>query len=282
MRNAEKPSNSQDRNLQDLLVGYHSVLPYETDYLYDVSSSLFDEHLRFFSSRKNEGKQAVNVTFDDGHRSNYEHALPILERAQCHATFFLLVGSLGNDQNYLTWQQVREMAAIGHHMESHGWAHSLLTSCGVRQLERELVRSKKLLEDRLGTEVNSLSAPGGRWNRRVIEMCSKAGYKFFYHSNPWSDPIAVDGVIVRGRMMITGQMDQHELKRKFDSSAARRKLHLAIYEAKESARSLLGDRLYHRLWRWKANYSDALGVEIVVEDKEEPSPADGGRVNNGQ
>lgn len=268
MGDVHGPSHSQcEQSEADWLVTYHGIAPRQTPYLYDVSTTLFEEHLKLLTSRNAERKQSAAVTFDDGHLSNYENAFPILERLNLRAAFFLLVGSIGNSPNCITWEQAREMSAAGHRMQSHGWSHTLLTSCSEKQFEQEMDRSKKVLEDRLGTEVDSISAPGGRWNRRVLEACRRAGYKFFYHSNPWADRAEVEGVTVRGRMMITGKMDARALQRILDSSPARRKIQLAAYSAKEIARTIMGDTLYHGLWKWVANFDSGSEMEIALKSK---------------
>src|SRR5262249_7926410 len=149
--------------------------------------------------------------------------------------------------------------------EVEGWSNTLLTSCSEKQFEQEIDRSKKVLEDRLGTEAHSISAPGGRWNRQVVEACKRAGYKFFYHSNPWGGAAVVDDVTVRGRMMITGKMDARTLERTLDSSSLRRNVQMAAYSAKEIMRTVMGDRLYHSVWKWAANFDSDSEMEIALK-----------------
>ena len=64
---------------------------------------------------RGEGKlpaRPVAIQFDDGYRSNYEHAFPIIARHGMKATIFLVTSSIGHDY-LLTPEQIREMAASG-------------------------------------------------------------------------------------------------------------------------------------------------------------------------
>jgi peptidoglycan/xylan/chitin deacetylase (PgdA/CDA1 family) len=55
---------------------------------------------------------AVAVTFDDGYVDNLHAALPILERAEVPATFFVSTGRLGTDRVFW-WNELEEMLLRG-------------------------------------------------------------------------------------------------------------------------------------------------------------------------
>jgi len=239
---------------------YHEILPGDSDYLYRVSAGAFEEHLAFISSLK----AAPRISFDDGHRSNYENAFPILERSRIKATFFLLAGHVGNNQDYVSWEQAREMSKAGHVVASHGWSHRMLTLCDSPELDQELANSKREIEDRIGIEVDAISVPGGRWNERVTEACVLAGYRHFFHSNPWTPSVEGANLSVDGRLMITRHMGASELRTLMSLSPARRSLLRAQFAAKESARRLMGERLYHKLWCRLANWKPEDGMEVQI------------------
>lgn len=246
---------------------YHAVLPRRTAYLYDVSTDKFEEHLALSSLCGRCGEMAPVFTFDDGHLSNYTHAFPLLEKHGVRGTFFLVGGFLGVGTNYMTWRQAREMAAAGHRLQSHGWSHRLLTTCKPKQLDEELMRSKRELEDRLGIAVDSLSMPGGRWDMRVLEQAARAGYQFVFHSNPWAARARVDGLYLQGRLMVTGQMTRSNLQTLMNSSPAQKAFFQVRYRVKEGIRAAMGDKLYHRLWCWKANFTPSSGMEVSVNGR---------------
>ena len=268
-------------NVHQTLFTYHEILPSGSQYLYRVTQAQFREHLSLLASsaaQPNSGGQSPLVTFDDGHRSNFEQAFPLLEEFGLKATFFVLAGCVGRIDKYLSWDEARQMVACGHRMQSHGWSHRLLTQCGPRDLEQELTRSKHELEDHLGVEVAAISAPGGRWNDRVVEACARAGYKYLYHSNPWL-PVSVRGAIrLQGRHMVTRLTGPKELQRLMRPAGGLQLYFRFKYGAKERVRFMLGDRLYHKFWCWLANWSAEEGLELEVDtpptnDKQASKPS---------
>jgi hypothetical protein len=180
------------------------------------------------------------------------------------ATFFILAGCVDKSPDYITWPQARQMVATGHQVQSHGWCHRMLTQCSPRDLQEELVSSKRELEDRLGVPVSSLSMPGGRWNDHVIDACASAGYKAVFHSNPWAKSKVLHGVRVRGRFTVTNRMDAPSLRNQLQIGAPRRFYLGTRYAAKEQVRAMLGDRLYHSLWRRFVHFNPDDGMELHV------------------
>jgi hypothetical protein len=252
---------------------YHEILPTDSSYLYRVTNSVFENHVSFICSVSNNSLGGIlpQVTFDDGHRSNYENAFPILDRFGVKATFFVLAGRVGSNTNYISWEQAREMALAGHLVASHGWSHRMLTQCSSSELEQEVAHSKREIEDRLGVEVISISAPGGRWDERVVDACNRSGYKYLFHSNPWADVGPRTGTRLRGRHMVTGRMNSQQLQKLMQISSVERQYLRARYAAKERVRLMLGDQLYHRLWCWMANWSPGEGMELEVDGRTNPS-----------
>jgi peptidoglycan/xylan/chitin deacetylase (PgdA/CDA1 family) len=261
------PSGIRDPGLRCILT-YHEIQNAASKYLYRVTKEQFAEHLCFVSGlmKSNSASQLPEITFDDGHRSNYEEAFPILERYALKATFFVVTGRIGTDSEFMTWNQARELVGAGHRVQSHGWAHRLLTRCSENDLRNEVVSSKYELEDRLGKEVEAISAPGGRWNKNVAEVCAKAGYKQFFHSNPWVRGRNLHGIHLQGRHMVTGRVGLTELRGVLQISRGRVLINRTKYSVKEQIRVVLGDKLYHRLWTKLANWSSEDGIEVDVSE----------------
>jgi peptidoglycan/xylan/chitin deacetylase (PgdA/CDA1 family) len=186
------------------------------------------------------------------------------------ATFFVLAGCVGHGANYISWAQVREICAAGHHLSSHGWSHRILTHCNASELDRELTDSKHEIEQQLGTEVDSISAPGGRWNATVAEACARAGYRHLYHSNSSASPQSWKELSLHGRLMVTRHMGPEQLARAVRTKGMRRWLLQANYSAKEALRSALGDQLYHKIWCRLANWDPEDGMEVRVETSTRP------------
>jgi len=258
------------------LLAYHQILLQASAYVYRVTRAQFEEHLAFITScfpavRAN--IPTAGITFDDGHISNYEHAFPLLEQFGLKATFFVPAGQIGNAPNHISWSQARELAAAGHSVQSHGWSHRMLTRCSPGELEQELNDSKGELQDRLGRQVFALSAPGGRWDERVVGACARAGYTHLYHSNPWTKSQLSQGVRLSGRMMVTNRMDAAGLRAQVHATGGKKFYLRSKYAAKERARILMGDKVYHRLWCWLAKYDTEEKMEVQVDRPPERNAA---------
>jgi peptidoglycan/xylan/chitin deacetylase (PgdA/CDA1 family) len=121
--------------------------------------------------------RAVILTFDDGDVSNYEHAFALFSQYQIKATFFVTTDFVGRN-DYVSWGQLIEMQAAGMEIGSHSVSHPIPSMLDDRQLSLELTKSKKILEDKLGQEIQSFSSPTGFYNSAVEFLARQAGYLF--------------------------------------------------------------------------------------------------------
>lgn len=125
-------------------------------------------------------QKSIAITFDDGDVNQYNLAFPILKKYNIVATFYIFVNPIGVSKNYLTWDEVREMSTAGMEIGSHGWYHLYLDrlsdSGDIDQVDREIVRSKKVIEEQLGQSVVSFCYPFGTYNDEVIKRVKNAGY----------------------------------------------------------------------------------------------------------
>lgn len=77
----------------------------------------------------------------------------------------------------MSWDQLREMAQRGHEIGSHSVSHDILTLVDDAHLERELVDSKRILEDKLQRPVETMCYPNGNCDARVAAATQQAGYR---------------------------------------------------------------------------------------------------------
>jgi peptidoglycan/xylan/chitin deacetylase (PgdA/CDA1 family) len=237
----EKPSKRR------LYILYHELRPNSSRYSYVTENAEFEKHLALFA-RLREDKTGLlpEVTFDDGHISNFEYALPILQSRNMKARFFITVGWTGRKSGYMGWNELRALHEAGQSIGAHGWTHTLLTHCTEKDLQTELGEARMTLEDKLGTAIKTMSLPGGRYNRRVLAACEQAGYTQVYTSIPRSEP-ASPGAMV-GRLNIRASMNTDWIAAVLQPESGKLASLGRQYRAKEAAKALLGDRLYERAW----------------------------------
>ncbi|MBW2714134.1 MAG: polysaccharide deacetylase family protein, partial [Deltaproteobacteria bacterium] len=76
----------------------------------------------------------------------------------------------------MSWDQMRELANAGHEIGSHSVSHPILPNCDEEQIKFEAENSKKVLEQQLGSAVDSFCYPNGSWDETVVQAVREAGY----------------------------------------------------------------------------------------------------------
>jgi peptidoglycan/xylan/chitin deacetylase (PgdA/CDA1 family) len=157
----------------------------------------------------------VVASFDDGCESDLENAAPLLVESGCTATFFV-VSEWVDRRGFLNRRQLRQLHDMGFEIGSHSASHAFLSELDDEALRRELIESKRVIEDAIGARVGHLSCPGGRWSRRVARAAANAGYATVStsrigHNGPSADPLALARCVVRSdtefrtfQAMVTG------------------------------------------------------------------------------
>jgi peptidoglycan/xylan/chitin deacetylase (PgdA/CDA1 family) len=115
----------------------------------------------------------VVLTFDDAFRNFAETARPILDSIGFGATVFAVAGRCGGTNDWpgqlarvprlplLSESELRDLAGAGFEIGSHGLTHAALDGLPPAEAEREVVGSKRALEDALGRSVEVLAYPYG-------------------------------------------------------------------------------------------------------------------------
>lgn len=133
--------------------------------------------------KKNREKSGIVMTFDDGHISNYWAAKYMFDGGYGFADFFInpnLVGSC----NYMSWDQISELSALGMSIQSHGLDHAYLSECSDEELQYQLAESKRIIENRINMPVTILAPPGGRYDERTVRLAKELGYTSITSSEP--------------------------------------------------------------------------------------------------
>lgn len=118
---------------------------------------------------------AIVLTFDDGWKSQYDFALPILEKYKLTGTFFIITGSTGA-KSYMTTDELKTLVAKGFEVASHTVSHPKLPTLDDTKMTTEIISSKKTLEDKLGVTVKTLAYPYYAHNQHVMDVVQQAGY----------------------------------------------------------------------------------------------------------
>lgn len=128
-------------------------------------------------------RHAVVLTFNDGLASHLDTVLHMLWERNMPGEFFVHPANVGR-AGYLSWNELRGMASAGMSIQSHGYSRRYLTDLDDASVANELLRSKKVIEDRVGEAVSVFAAPGGRVNHFIATLARRVGYKAVCGSRP--------------------------------------------------------------------------------------------------
>ena len=247
---------------------YHELRPEPSRYSYVVSCAEFKEHLRLYTESPEEASRErlrPQVTFDDGNLSDCRYALPLLQAAGLRAHFFITAGWTDERAGFMSAVELRTLHAAGMSVGAHGWSHKLLTSCSDVELRVELVDAKARLQDILGTSVDRISLPGGRYNKRILRACQEAGYTTVFTSEPaiHEDLQPSSAIETIGRLNLRSGTTTQWLEQVLHPGTGVLAKQQRADRVKGIAKSILGDGLYARAWAL-ANRQEAEPADAEV------------------
>ena len=135
-------------------------------------SSLVNNSSTAVSSNKN--NKVVVLTFDDGLKSQYTNAKPILDTYGYKASFSIICEDVGK-ADHMSWQEINTLEKEGHDIGAHTITHRSLTEIPPEEMKFEVSGSKQCLIDNGIEDVNYFSYPKneGSADKAVVETVSQ-------------------------------------------------------------------------------------------------------------
>ena len=205
------------------VVNYHATYPlYEENFIkqlkfYKKYFEIIDENTLIdeMGSFEKNSKPKILITFDDGHITNFNLAVKILNKFKIKASFFIPVNAISrtteetiieentillNRYNILsdikediknslsrltmTWENIIDLDYQGHFIGSHGSSHVRLSKeLSASQLDYEISKSKKIIEEKLNKKINSFCWIVGdkkSYTKKASEIIKKTNYKLSF------------------------------------------------------------------------------------------------------
>ncbi len=146
----------------------------------------------------------VLITFDDGNRSDYTDAFPILKQVGFTAALFLLSDRVASSDASLSEQLIREMIENHFSIGVHGLSHKSLVGQSRTTLSKETMHSKKQIEKRLKIKCDFFAYPYGNFDEIVENAIKTAGYKGAFTTIPGrnlrkTNPLELRRIVVMGK-----------------------------------------------------------------------------------
>jgi peptidoglycan/xylan/chitin deacetylase (PgdA/CDA1 family) len=147
-----------------------------------------------FTAWKDEGKEipakSILLTFDDGWKSFYADAYPVLKEFGYPFTIYLYKNYVDGGGKALTTPMIQEMVANGATIGSHSVSHPYpITVKSYRKkgpdafdayLRKEMGESKRYLESKFSVKVSSYAYPGGFITEEMFKLGTEFGYKHMF------------------------------------------------------------------------------------------------------
>ena len=171
--------------------------------------------------------RSVVITIDDGYRSVYTEAWPVLKQYGYPFTVFVYAKATENKHwNYMTWDQIREMKVSGVDFQNHGFAHEHMAFIPSEMnryeykawIRADLAISTKIMAEKLKERPRFFAVPYGEYNKTVFDEVRSMGYEAIMLQDPGSvsrdtDPFAIPREPILGNDWATMEHFQEILER---------------------------------------------------------------------
>ena len=137
----------------------------------------FSDLADYFEKGKELPTLPVIISFDDGWETQFEYALPSLEKYHYAATFFVVTDYIGRP-GFISWPQLQTLLTEGMRIGSHSRSHPRLTKIkDSAKLWDQIYNSKTILETQLEASVEEFAYPYGSYNAKATAAVKQAGYR---------------------------------------------------------------------------------------------------------
>jgi len=198
------------------ILTYHKFCTGDSPDAYTINISRFEEQMAYL---ENNGYSVISITrllkcidnnffpekpvvitIDDGFKSVYNLAFPVLKQYQFPATLFLYTDFVDNGPHQLSWQEIREMIDGGMEIGSHSLSHCNLLNMKhsesfmdyLKRIDKEMTLSRAILERNTGSPVQSFAYPYGVYSQQIKMLAKQAGYQALLNVNSMNNSIPIN------------------------------------------------------------------------------------------
>ena len=154
----------------------------------------------------------IVITIDDGYKSTYTLAYPVLKKYNFPATLFIYTNFIEKNSYSLTWEEIKEMTKNNIEIGSHTLSHCNLLKYKknenyetyLTRVRREIFLSKEILESKTQGKVKFFAYPYGVYSPAIKNLVIQAGYEGILNANSMNNTLTADPFSLN-RQIIFGQ-----------------------------------------------------------------------------
>jgi peptidoglycan/xylan/chitin deacetylase (PgdA/CDA1 family) len=143
----------------------------------------------------------VVITIDDGFKSTFTLAYPVLKKYNFPATLFIYTDFIEKNSNSLTWgEEIKEMTENNLEIGSHTLSHCNLLKYKenenyenyLARIKKEIFLSKEILESKIGGKVKFFAYPYGVYSPTIKNLVIQADYEGILNANSMNNTLNTD------------------------------------------------------------------------------------------
>ena len=140
-----------------------------------VNPSNFENELNL-----NKTDRKLLLTIDDGYKSFYDNAWPILKEEKIPFILFVSTREVGK-KGYMTWKNIREIAQYDFvEIGNHSHTHDYLIDFQDDEIIKDLKTSIEIFKNNLGQNSYFFSYPFGEFSKSFKDIVINLGFKFAF------------------------------------------------------------------------------------------------------
>ena len=166
-----------------LIIYYHEVVEDGEGFSYQkIEKSRFESQMKYLSDHGYHTllfseiehtlpDKAVIVSFDDGFKSVYENAAPIMKKYGIKGNVYLPTKYISKDEHFMTWEMVKTLVSTNQfEMQAHTHSHVDIRCLDSKELKNEIKQMDQLFEKNIGAKTEVFCIPFGTYNRKSIKL----------------------------------------------------------------------------------------------------------------
>lgn len=145
------------------------------------------EYARCLGGRSSLPAKPVVITFDDGYADFADAALPVMRSFDLSSTLFVTSGYVDGRSEWLVreretrrpmlrWDRLAAIAGEDVEYGGHGFSHRQFDTMAVAEAMDDIVRGRRMIEDRTGRSVTSFAYPHGYSTQPLRNALASAGF----------------------------------------------------------------------------------------------------------
>lgn len=171
------------------------------------------------------------ITYDDSDEEQFSIAKPEMDKYGFKGVYFLMTISIGRP-NYMTKEQIKQLADEGHAIASHTWDHhrvdrykleNTIEERGVKKVvndwDQQLAKTKKDIEALTGKPVQDFAYPFGIWSKEGIPEIRNRGYRMAFQLSTKRD--SLEPLYTVRRMIVSPEWSAEGMIRVMKSTFSR-------------------------------------------------------------